>query len=139
MIFFTRCPSTDRRRSAFLAAIPFLLMAVPALAAEIVPVKGAILANAGSGFHPVDSRMKLNEGDAVLAGPGAQGSLVYADGCTREVVPGAVVWVEPKPPCSEGGASAAALPPLSPAKTFKRDWLVGGAALLKRTTTPVAP
>lgn len=135
----TKCPSTTCRRGAFLAAISIVLTAAPAPAAEIVTVRGAILANTGTGYHPVDSRMKLNEGDSVFAGPGAQGSLVYADGCTREVVPGLVVWVERKPPCLEEGTSAAALPPLSPTRTFKRDWLVGGAALLKRTTTPVAP
>jgi hypothetical protein len=109
------------------------------LAAEIVPVKGEVLANTGTGYQPVIGRMKLDEGDSVIAAPGAQGSLVYADGCTLEVVPGMVAWVESKPPCSEGGAPVTAPPPLAPTKTFKRDWLIGGAAQLKRTTIPAGP
>lgn len=111
----------------------------PTLAAEILPIKGEVLANTGTGYQPVGDRMKLNEGDAVIAAAGSQGSLVYEGGCTVDVVPGMVAWVESKPPCSEGSAPAAAPPPLAPTKTFNRDWLVGGAAQLKRTTIPAGP
>jgi hypothetical protein len=120
-------------------AISIGLTMPPVVAAEIVTVKGEILANTGTGYQPVGDRMKLSEGDSVIASPGAQGTLVYGDGCTFEVVPGMVAWVEAKPPCSAGGAPAVALPPLVPAKTFKRDWLIGGAGQLKRTTIPAGP
>ena len=122
----TMCRSKPCSGGVVLAAISIVLTMTPALAAEIVPVTGAIFANTGAGYQPVGGRMKLNEGDSVIAGPGAQGSLVYADGCTLEVVLGMVAWVEAKPPCPEGGARAAVLSPLTPTKTFKRDWLVGG-------------
>lgn len=135
----TTCSSMNRARGLFLAAILLGATVPPALAAEIVPIKGEVLANTGTGYQPIGGRTKLNEGDSVIAAPGAQGSLVYADGCTLEVVPGMVAWVEPKPPCSGGGAPAAAPPPLAPTKTFKRDWLIGGAAQLKRTTIPAGP
>jgi hypothetical protein len=135
----TECSAMKWARRVLLVAISLGVTVPSALAAEIVPVKGEVLANTGTGYQPVGGRMKLNEGDSVIVAPGAQGSLVYADGCTLEVVPGMVAWVEPKPPCSEGRASAAAPPPLAPTKTFKRDWLVGGAAQLKRTTIPAGP
>jgi hypothetical protein len=113
--------------------------ASPALVAEVVPVKGEVLANTGTGYLAVEERMKLNEGDAVIVSPGSRGSLVYADGCAIDVVPGMIAWVGPKSPCSEGTAKTDGPSPLTPTKTFKRDWLVGGAAQLKRTTIPAGP
>ena len=124
---------------AVFATVVLFLTVPPAQAAEIVPVKGEILANSGTGYHPIGERTTLSEGDAVIAAPESQGSLVYADGCTVDVVPGMIAWVGPKSPCSEGAAKAPSPSPLVPAKTFKRDWLVGGAAMMKRTMIPAGP
>lgn len=135
----TVCSSIWWVRGALLAAISLGLSLPPALAAEIVPVKGELLANTGTGYQPVNGRIKLYQGDSVIASPGAQGSLVYANGCTLEVVPGMVAWVERNPPCSGEATPADAPSALSPTKNFKRDWLVGGAAQMKRTTIPAGP
>lgn len=131
--------SSKRAWGALLALAVVTLTAPPAHAADLVPVKGEILANRGTGYHPVRDRTPLTDGDAVIAAPGALGSLIYADGCTIDVIPGTVAWVGSTSPCASGVTQAESLPPLSPTKAFKRDWLVGGAASLKRTMIPAGP
>jgi hypothetical protein len=132
----TRYPTLQ---SAVLAVVLILSTVACGLAAEIVSVKGEVLVNTGTGYQPVGDRMTVSEGDAAIASPGSQASLVYADGCVINVVPGVIAFVKPKSPCSEGAANTDALPPLTPTKSFKRDWLVGGAAQLKRTAIPAGP
>lgn len=139
MTIAARCAQIERSWSALFVSIFLSLTALPTQAAEIVPVRGDVLASTGAGYHPVGERTKLNEGDSVIVGPESQGSLVYADGCAVDVVPGMIAWVATKSPCADGAAKANALSPLTPTKSFKRDWLVGGVSQLKRTTIPAGP
>lgn len=133
------CGSSKWAQSAFIASAVIISTAPPVHAADLVPVKGEISVNRGTGYHPVRDRTRLTDGDAVIAAPGALGSLIYADGCTIDILPGTVAWVGSTSPCASGVTPAERFPPLSPTKAFKRDWLVGGAASLKRTRIPAGP
>ena len=56
-------------------------------------VSGTVLVNHGNGFKPVSGTTKLGPGDTVMANPGSQAEIVFADGCRARVRPGAIVSI----------------------------------------------
>ena len=109
-------------------------------AAKVVPIEGEILVNSGAGYQRIDGAVELRPGGSVIANPSAKASLVYADGCVVDVVPGMVAWVEPTSPC--GAAYRGARDPnlmLQAPKAFDPAWLLDGAAATKRQQYPAGP
>jgi hypothetical protein len=73
------------------------LVCLPAMAAATVKVvQGQVSVNQGQGYKQVATATAVSTGDRVMAAPGSRGKLVYADGCTLDVHPGAVVTVPEK-------------------------------------------
>jgi hypothetical protein len=92
-------------RRSLLRAISFgcaALLTSSAWATTIVPGQGGLSVNQGQGFQPVNSRVDANVGDAVMVGPGGAATVVYSDGCTVNVQPGAVTTIAPLSPCASG-------------------------------------
>ncbi len=73
-----------------------------ALAATVEPGQGTLSIDQGQGFQPVKSRIDANVGDSVMVGPGGGARIVYDDGCTVKVQPGAVTTIAPLSPCTSG-------------------------------------
>lgn len=74
----------------------------PGWAASVEPGQGSLTINQGQGFQPVNSRVDAKVGDAVMVGPNGSASVVYDDGCTVNVQPGAVTTITPLSPCASG-------------------------------------
>ncbi len=111
-----------------------------AQAAKITPIKGEVLVNSGAGYQRIEGTVELKPGDSAIANPSAQGSLVYADGCVVDVVPGMVAWVDQTSPCAathRGTRDPATT--LTTPKSFDPGWLLDGAASAKRRLQPAAP
>lgn len=127
--------------SAMLATI-FGTCIASAQVAEVRPVRGEILVNTGVGFRAITETMQLKPGDAALAGDEASGSLIYEDGCRVDVVPGSLVWVRARSPCS---ADAGQPPPRDPEPTlvprtnWDSSWLAGGAVMIDGRKPPAGP
>ena len=127
--------------SATLATIIATCVAA-AQVAEVRPVRGEILVNTGVGFRAITETVQLKPGDAALAGDEASGSLIYEDGCRVDVVPGSLVWVHARSPCS---ADAGQPPPRDPEPTlvprtnWDSSWLAGGAVMIDGRKPPAGP
>ena len=80
--------------------------------------------NRGEGYKVVTGPTEVSIGDQVMAGPGGRGKIVYSDGCSVEVYPGAVVTVPVK--CYQPMTAGLEAPP--PAAVGIPWWLVGGTA-----------
>ena len=78
------------------------LLSGSAWAATIEPGQGALSINQGQGFQPVNSRVDANVGDSVMVSPGGAATIVYDDGCTVPVQPGAIATIAPLSPCASG-------------------------------------
>lgn len=85
--------------SAFCLA---MLLSTSSWAATVEPGQGSLTINQGQGFQPVNSRIDANVGDSVMVAPGGSATVVYDDGCTVNVQPGAVTTVAPLSPCAAG-------------------------------------
>jgi len=98
---FTRIPviRTTVPATAMLAMLPFLL-AGAAAAQSVGNVRGSVLVNHGSGFLAITAPTPLRIGDTVMARTGGSATLVYADGCKVDVIPGTVLTLENVSPCS---------------------------------------
>jgi hypothetical protein len=79
-----------------------LLWGAVANAAIVEPVQGDLSINQGQGFQKVDTRVDASVGDLVMVGPNGAANIVYPDGCTINVRPGAVVNIAPLSPCASG-------------------------------------
>jgi hypothetical protein len=79
-----------------------MLLSSSTWAATIQPGQGNLSINQGQGFQPVNSRVDANVGDAVMVAPGGAATVVYDDGCTVNVQPGAVTTIAPLSPCASG-------------------------------------
>ncbi len=129
---------------ALCAVLAAVAAASPALAqvAEVSPVHGEILVNAGAGFRVITGAAQLKPGDATFARSKALGRLVYADGCSIVVAPGAVFWIRAQSPCKADAGrppSRDPEPTLRPGVVFDPAWLAGGAALIDSRKPPAGP
>lgn len=125
---------------AIVAGLALVSMTPLADAAKVVPLSGEILVNSGAGYHRITEAVELKPGDAAIAEPNAQASLIYDDGCAIDVRPGMVAWVEPTSPCEK--TSDRIRDPdttLMPSRVFDPGWLVDGAARLPRHRDPAGP
>ena len=77
-----------------------LLFCCPAFAATVDAVKGKVLINRGDGFQPATSGVQANAGDLLMASAGGSAKLIYPGGCQVSIIPGRVVSVGKKPPCT---------------------------------------
>lgn len=110
---------------AFLGAVCLgctVLYGSTSRAATIEPIQGDLSVNQGQGFHPINGRVDANVGDSVMASPGGAATVVYDDGCTVSVQPGAVTTIAPLSPCASG--SNAQAPPQD------NLWLTAGFAVV---------
>lgn len=78
------------------------LLSTSSWAASIEPGQGSLTINQGQGFQPVNNRIDANVGDFVMVAPGGSATVVYDDGCTVNVQPGAVTTIAPLSPCASG-------------------------------------
>ena len=104
------------RRALYLVPGLLIFLSVPAFAATVDAVKGKVLINRGDGFQQVTSGTKANAGDLLMANAGGSAKLVYPGGCQVSVIPGKVVSVGKKPPCT--APSLAGLEQAPPQETF---------------------
>ena len=99
-----------KRRRAISIICGAMLFTSSAWSAALEPGQGGLLVNQGQGFQPVNSRIDANVGDSVMVGPGGSASVVYGDGCTVDVQPGAVTTIAPLSPCASGSYAQATTP-----------------------------
>jgi len=92
------------RVAAIAAATVLPLMCAATQAAMLQEIKGVVLVDRGGGFDITDGPTQLNPGDSVIANPGGGAEVIYPDGCTVPVQPGAVIAAQKKSPCSKEGA-----------------------------------
>lgn len=78
----------------------------PTWAASLQPGQGDLSINQGQGFQPVNGKIDANVGDSVMVPPGGSATVVYDDGCTVNVEPGAVTTIAPLSPCASGSNAA---------------------------------
>ena len=128
-----------KARLTLSVACAALLSTSATWAATLEPAQGDLVINQGQGFQPVNSRVDANVGDSVMVGPGGSASVVYSDGCTVNVQPGAVTTIAPISPCASGSYAAAA-DPYDPWATTALvlgagALAVGGVALAERKPT----
>jgi hypothetical protein len=79
-----------------------MLLSSSTWAATIEPGQGSLSINQGQGFQPVNNQIDANVGDSVMVGPNGTATVVYDDGCTVNVQPGAVTTIAPISPCASG-------------------------------------
>ena len=77
-----------------------LFVSSSAFAASLEAIRGEVSINRGEGFKRVPGPTEARAGDLLLASPGGSAKLVYADGCPVRVIPGTVVRVGAKSPCT---------------------------------------
>lgn len=94
MISFKTCA----RVSGVLAVVVSLSAANAASTVE--SLGGTVRINQGKGFAVLQGAGAVNPGDTIIADPKGKGRLVYGDGCTVNVKPGAIVTVSEVSPCS---------------------------------------
>ena len=68
-------------------------------------LQGIVKVNRGGGYQTVPGSTEVAPGASVMADPGGSAKIIYADGCTVQVLPGAVVTVAAQPPCLVTGAT----------------------------------
>ena len=86
-------------RSLVLGLVAGVCLVSPALAATVQPVQGQVSINRGEGFQPLAGKTQARPGDLVMASPGGEAKILYADGCMVNVKPVKVVSVGAKSPC----------------------------------------
>ncbi len=98
-----------------------MLFALPAsaISATVVSVKGRVLINHGDGFRQATSGTQANAGDRLMAEERASAKLLYSGGCQVKIVPGQLVSVGSRPPCT--APSLAGLEQVPPEKTYFND------------------
>lgn len=79
-----------------------MLLSTSSWAATVEPGQGNLTINQGQGFQPINNRVDANVGDSVMVAPGGSATVVYDDGCTVNVQPGAVTSIAPISPCASG-------------------------------------
>ena len=97
-----------------------IIVVTGAVAATVTAEQGEVLVNRGTGFKPATQPMEVSAGDQVMVKPKGRGHVVYPDGCTVKVAPGAVFTVGDKSPCERRGShieTAASTPPAVNAQT----------------------
>jgi len=85
-------------------------LSAAAFGATVASVKGRVLINRGDGFHQTTSGMQANAGDQLMADAGGSARLLYSGGCQVRIVPGKLVSVGSRPPCT-APSSLAGVPP----------------------------
>ena len=90
------------KRPVFGAFCCAMLLSSSTWAATLEPGQGSLTINQGQGFQPVNNRIDANVGDSVMVGPNGAATVVYDDGCTVNVQPGAVMTIAPLSPCASG-------------------------------------
>ena len=79
------------------------LSCAPAWAITVEVVKGEVSVKQGEGFRKIAGPTEVYRGDKVMAAPGGQAKIVYANGCVVPVGPGGVATVgECKQPMTAG-------------------------------------
>src|SRR6202795_2086863 len=73
-----------------------------ATSATVEPAQGVVLVNTGNGFKQVKKSVKAKVGDSVMVSPDGAAKIAYADGCTVDVRPGAVMTIAALSPCAAG-------------------------------------
>ena len=73
-----------------------------ATSATVEPAQGVVLVNTGNGFKQVKKSVKAKVGDSVMVSPDGAAKVAYADGCTVDVRPGAVMTIAALSPCAAG-------------------------------------
>jgi hypothetical protein len=81
-----------------------VIAATSAAAATVTTEQGEVLVNRGTGFKPATQPMEVSSGDQVMVKPKGRGHVVFPDGCTVKVAPGAVFTVGDKSPCERRGS-----------------------------------
>ena len=85
------------------AAFVLGLSCVPAWAITVEVVKGEVSVKQGEGFRKIAGPTEVYRGDKVMAAPGGQAKILYANGCVVPVGPGGVATVgECKQPMTAG-------------------------------------
>lgn len=107
------------RAAGVIAGLSALGTANAATAVE--SIDGTVRVNRGSGFSVLQGSATVKPGDTVMADPKGKGRLVYGDGCSVNVKPGAIVTVAEVSPCSltaqandRDRQDAGFLPPIDP-------------------------
>ncbi len=113
------------KRTVFGAFCCAMLLSGSTWAATLEPGQGNLSINQGQGFQPVNSRIDANVGDSVMVSPDGAATIVYDDGCTVDVQPGAVTTIAPLSPCASG--SYAQIPPPEQ-ESLQQQWLAYVAA-----------
>lgn len=125
--------------STMLVATATSAMVSTAQAATVTPVQGEVLVNAGAGYQRLGAEIMLKPGDVVIVRPDGKAMLAYPDGCTLDVVPGLVAWIEPTSPCANPHPTHDPAPMLATPRPFDRAWLLDGVALIRRHRNPAGP
>jgi len=74
--------------------------------ASVNPTGGTVLANSGSGFHPVSSLQSYPRGTRVMANQDGTGEIVYSDGCRVQVKYGQLYTIAAVSPCKAAAAGS---------------------------------
>ena len=136
-------------RRLALALFAFLFGAsasASAIAATVIVLEGQVLINRGHGYHMIQGTTEAGVGDTIVANPGGAAQIVYANGCTKEVLPQSVVTISRHSPCRaeqpvrEGHTSA---PEISGTAIVAGSAIVAGgvlgAVLLSQKSKPASP
>ena len=94
-----------KMRPNWIAPVAFVLglSCAPAWAITVEVVKGEVSVKQGEGFRKIAGPTEVYRGDKVMAAPGGQAKIVYANGCVVPVGPGGVATVgECKQPMTAG-------------------------------------
>lgn len=128
--------------SFVLAALVAAAPSAWAQVAEVHPLRGEILVQTGSGYKAIQGAVEVRPGDAAIAAPDAIARLVYADGCSVDVVPGSIAWVRARSPCQAASGPPPARDPdpkLVPRAVFDPAWLTDGVAQIDVRKPPAGP
>jgi hypothetical protein len=79
-----------------------VLLSTSSWATTVELSEGTLMINKGKGFKAVKHQVVAKAGDSIMVSPGGHAKLVYPDGCTIEVQPGAVTTVTRLSPCASG-------------------------------------
>jgi hypothetical protein len=109
-----------------------------ALAATVISDQGHVLLNRGDGYRLVTQPTEAAPGHLVIVNPGGAGRVMYPDGCTADVRPGAVYSIAQRSPCQAaasashvetGGTITPPPPEAKPEGSSLTPLLIGGAAI----------
>lgn len=77
-----------------------LLGTISCFAATVEPTQGNLYISSGPGFYSVNGRIDAEVGSRLMVSPGGSATVVYPDGCTVAVQPGAVTTIAASSPCT---------------------------------------